>query len=50
MFLTTTYSRKITRNQSLGVSAVMVEQRFKASGLEAFAAFSSDGDCLTGNG
>jgi long-chain fatty acid transport protein len=50
MFLTTTYARKITRNQSLGVSAVMVEQRFKASGLEAFAAFSSDRDCLTGNG
>ncbi|MEO8034110.1 MAG: outer membrane protein transport protein [Acidobacteriota bacterium] len=50
MFLTTTYSRKITANQSLGISAVMVEQRFKASGLEAFAAFSSSPDCLTGNG
>lgn len=50
MFLTTTYSRKITRNQSLGISAIIAEQRFKASGLEAFAAFSSDPDCLTGNG
>lgn len=50
LFLTTTYSRKITKNQSLGISAMFVEQRFKASGLEAFAAFSSDPDCLTGNG
>ncbi|MGZ7077824.1 MAG: OmpP1/FadL family transporter [Thermoanaerobaculia bacterium] len=50
MFLTTTYSRKITANQSLGISAVLVGQRFKASGLEAFAPFSSDPDCLTGNG
>lgn len=50
MFLTTSYARKITRNQSLGISAVIVAQRFKASGLEAFAAFSSDPECLTGNG
>ena len=50
VFLTTTYSRKITNNQSFGISAVIAEQRFKASGLEAFAAFSSDPDCLTGNG
>lgn len=50
MFLTTTYSRKITPNQSLGISGVVVGQRFKASGLEAFAPFSSDPDCLTNNG
>ena len=50
MFLTTTYSHKITANQSLGISAVVVAQRFKASGLEAFAGFSADPDCLTGNG
>jgi len=50
VFLTTTYSRKITQNQSLGISAIIAGQRFKASGLEAFAAFSSDPDCLTGNG
>jgi long-chain fatty acid transport protein len=50
MFLTATYSRKITPNQSLGFSAVLAEQRFKASGLEAFAAFSSEPECLTGNG
>ena len=50
MFLTTTYSRKITANQSLGISAIIAGQRFKASGLEAFAPFSSDPDCLTNNG
>jgi long-chain fatty acid transport protein len=50
MFLTTSYSRRITENQSLGISLVAVSQRFKASGLEAFAAFSEDPDCLTGNG
>ena len=50
MFLTATYSRKITLNQSLGISAILAGQRFKASGLEAFAAFSSDPSCLTGNG
>lgn len=50
MFLTATYSRKITPNQSLGISAVLAEQRFKASGLEAFAAFSAEPECLTGNG
>ncbi len=50
MFLTATYSRKITPNQSVGISAIFAEQRFKASGLEAFALFSSDPDCLTGNG
>lgn len=50
MFLSGTYARKITKNQSLGISAIFAEQRFKASGLEAFAAFSADPDCLTGNG
>ena len=49
-FLTATYSRKITPNQSLGVTAVLAGQRFKAQGLEQFAAFSSDPDCLTGRG
>ncbi len=32
------------------VSAVVAAQRFKASGLEAFAQFSSEPECLTGNG
>jgi len=50
MFLTTTWSHKLTANQSFGISGVVVAQRFKATGLEAFTAFSSDPDCLTGNG
>ena len=50
MFLSATYSRKVTPRQSLGISAVVAAQRFKASGLEAFAQFSQDPDCLTGNG
>ncbi|HEY6844062.1 MAG TPA: hypothetical protein VI391_07835, partial [Thermoanaerobaculia bacterium] len=50
VFLTTTYSRKITANQSIGISAILAAQRFKASGLQAFAPFSSDPDCLTNNG
>ncbi len=50
MFLSATYSYRITQNQSLGISAIIAEQRFKASGLEAFTAFSADPDCLTGNG
>lgn len=50
MFLSTSYARKITANQSLGISGIVVAQRFKASGLEAFGAFSSDGASLTGNG
>jgi len=50
IFLTATYSRKITANQSLGISAVFAEQRFKANGLEAFSLFSSEPECLTGNG
>jgi long-chain fatty acid transport protein len=49
-FLVGTYARRITLNQSLGISAIFAGQRFKASGLEAFAPFSSDPDCLTGNG
>jgi len=50
IFLSTTYSRKITKNQSVGVSAIIAGQRFKATGLQAFAPFSSDPDCLTNNG
>jgi long-chain fatty acid transport protein len=50
MFLTATYSRKIGAKQAFGISAIFAEQRFKATGLEAFAGFSTDPDCLTGNG
>ena len=50
MFLSATYSRKITPNQSLGISAIVAGQRFKASGLEAFTPFSAHPGALTGNG
>lgn len=50
MFLTGTYAYKLTPNQSIGVSAIIAGQRFKATGLQAFAPFSSDPSCLTNNG
>ncbi len=50
MFFDVTYAKKITQNQSLGVTAVGVGQRFKASGLQAFGGFSSDAADLTNNG
>lgn len=50
MFVSTTYARKIAANHSLGLSAVVVGQRFKASGLQAFSMFSSDAKDLTNNG
>lgn len=50
MFLTTTYAHRLGENHSLGISAVIAGQRFKASGLQAFTAFSSDPDCLSNNG
>ncbi|HEX9163796.1 MAG TPA: outer membrane protein transport protein, partial [Thermoanaerobaculia bacterium] len=50
VFVTSTYARHITQNQTLGITAVIAGQRFKASGLEAFAAFSSNPSDLTGNG
>jgi long-chain fatty acid transport protein len=50
MFISGTYARRIHPNHALGISAVGVVQRFKASGLEAFSAFSSDPASLTGNG
>ena len=50
MFLTATYSRLLTERQAFGISAIIAGQRFKASGLEAFGAFSGEPECLTGNG
>lgn len=50
MYLNATYARKFARNHSLGVTAVGVAQRFKASGLEAFSAMTHDAENLTGNG
>lgn len=50
MFLTGTYAKRFATNHSVGISAIGVAQRFKASGLEAFSNFSSDALNLTGNG
>ena len=49
-FLTGTYARRITANQSLGITVVVAGQRFKATGLEAFAPYSSDPSALSNNG
>ena len=49
-FLTATYARKLTQDQAVGVTAVIAGQRFKAQGLQAFSAFTSNPDCLTNNG
>jgi len=49
-FLTTTYARKLGDRQSLGISAIVAYQRFKAQGLQAFTIFSSNPDCLSNNG
>lgn len=49
-FLTGSYARKLTENQSIGVSAVVAGQRFKATGLQAFSMFSSDASALTNRG
>ena len=50
LFVNTTYARRFLENHSAGVSLILVGQRFKATGLEAFSAFSSDANRLTGNG
>ena len=47
MFLTATWARRIGQKQALGISAIGAYQRFSAQGLQAFAAFSSDPDCLS---
>jgi long-chain fatty acid transport protein len=45
-----TYAKRVVGSHAVGLSVIGVAQRFKASGLEAFAAFSSDSASLTGNG
>ncbi len=49
MFLNVTYSRKLGENHSVGISAIGAYQMFEATGLEAFAGFSSDGTSITNN-
>ncbi len=49
-FLTGTYAHKFGDRQSLGITGVFGLQRFKATGLQAFAPMSSDPAALTNNG
>lgn len=44
------YSQKITPTSSWGASVIFAYQRFKATGLAAFAGFSNDSDHLTDKG
>lgn len=50
LFITTTYSRKLSDTASYGASLIVAYQRFEAKGLELFRPFSSDPDNLTNNG
>ena len=50
LFVNGSYARKINDKASWGVSAIAAYQRFKATGLAAFAPFSSDDTNLTDNG
>ena len=50
MFLTGTYARKLGERQSVGITAVIAGQRFKASGLQAFSMFSSNPQDLSNRG
>ncbi len=49
MFIAPTYARKVGEHHAIGVTGVVAYQRFEARGLQAFAPFSSDDDCLTNN-
>jgi len=50
LFVQATYARKITEGISIGFSPILVGQRFKAFGLEAFSRFSNQPDKVTGQG
>jgi len=49
MFINPSYAFKLSENQSLGVSAVIGYQWFKAYGMETFGMISSDPQNLTNN-
>ena len=49
MFIAPTYARRFHERHAIGVTAIIAYQRFEAKGLQAFAPFSSDADCLTNN-
>ena len=50
LFVAPTYAIRLGRGQAVGVTGLIAYQRFKAEGLQAFAAFSSDPEHLTNNG
>ncbi|GMT47219.1 MAG: hypothetical protein IEMM0007_0785 [bacterium] len=50
LFVTPTYSVKLTPKHAVGISVILAYQRFKASGLQAFSDFSADSSKLTNNG
>ncbi|VAX27476.1 putative facilitator of salicylate uptake [hydrothermal vent metagenome] len=50
LFVTPTYSVKLTPKHAVGISAILAYQSFEASGLQAFGAFSADPTKLTNNG
>ena len=50
LFVAPTYSMKVGENSSIGISAIGVFQRFKATGLASFAGVVNSPDALTNNG
>lgn len=50
LFISTTYSQKISENASWGVSGIIAYQTFEATGLGNFAGFSVDPANLSNNG
>jgi long-chain fatty acid transport protein len=50
LFINASYSRKINASSSWGISLIGAYQKFKATGLAAFGAFSSDPNNLSDNG
>lgn len=50
LFISTTYSQKISEKTSWGVSGIVVYQTFEATGLGNFAPFSTDPTKLSNNG
>jgi long-chain fatty acid transport protein len=49
LFISTTYSAKLSETSSWGISGLIAYQRFEAKGLGSFAPFSTDPDNLTNN-
>ena len=50
LFINASYAFKLNAKNSLGVSLIAAYQRFKATGVGSFAAFSSDPSKLSNNG